>query len=117
MNTDHSITDLQARVREFAKERDWEQFHSPKNLALALCGEVGELAEIFQWLTEKQSSLQGNALNHAGEEMADIFLYLLRLSDQLGLDLLDCAYRKLEKNDVKYPVEQAHGNARKYTDY
>lgn len=116
MSSDRSIANLQSCTRKFARERDWEQFHSPKNLAMAVCGEAGELAEIFQWLTEEQSYLQGAALDHAGEEMGDILIYLARLADRLGLDLEDCTYKKLERNTEKYPVEKAKGNARKYTE-
>lgn len=116
MSSDRSIANLQSCTRKFARERDWEQFHSPKNLAMAVCGEAGELAEIFQWLTEEQSYLQGAALDHAGEEMGDILIYLARLADRLWLDLEDCTYKKLERNTEKYPVEKAKGNARKYTE-
>ena len=111
-----SLTDLQKRLRIFAEERDWEQFHSPKNLAMAVCGEAGELAEIFQWLTEEESFLKGKTLEHAGEEMGDVLIYLVRLADRLGLDLLDCAYRKLERNARNYPVGMARGSARKHTE-
>ena len=117
MSSERSIADLQTRTRQFADERDWEQFHSPKNLAMAICGEAGELAEVFQWLTEEQSYLQGDALQHAGEEMGDILIYLVRLADRLGLDLEDCAYRKLAQNAEKYPVDKAKGNARKHTEF
>lgn len=112
------MTELEAlrdRIREFARERDWDQFHSPKNLAMALAGEAGELLEIFQWLTEEQSrALDGKDLARARDEIADVLLYLVRLADRLGVDPLAAAHRKLEDNARKYPVDKARGNARKY---
>lgn len=104
-------------LAEFARERDWDKFHSPKNLSMALSGEAGELAEIFQWLTEEESkSLTLKQKQRAEEEMADIFLYLLRLSDKLNIDLLDAANRKIEVNRTKYPVDRCFGTAKKYND-
>lgn len=112
------MTELEAlrdRIREFARERDWDQFHSPKNLAMALAGEAGELLEIFQWLTEEQSrALDDKALAKARDEIADVLLYLVRLADRLGVDPLAAAGRKLDENARKYPVDKARGNARKY---
>jgi len=111
------ITDLQAALREFARERDWEQFHSPKNLASALSVEAAELLEQFQWLSEEQSrSLSGERLSAASEELADVFLYLLQLSDKLGVNLLDAARQKLTKNALKYSVERSKGSAKKYNE-
>lgn len=105
---------LRDRLRAFAAERDWEQFHSPKNLSMALMVEVAELMEHFQWLTEAQSAdLPDSDRQAVSEELADILLYLVRLSDRLGVDLREAALRKLEKNALKYPVELARGNARK----
>jgi NTP pyrophosphatase (non-canonical NTP hydrolase) len=109
------IEKLQNVLREFANERDWEQFHSPKNLAMALGAETGELMEIFQWLTEKQSSNPDKAvLAKAGEELADIIIYSIRLADRLGLDINSEVERKIESNAKKYPVDKAKGNAKKY---
>jgi NTP pyrophosphatase (non-canonical NTP hydrolase) len=112
------MTDLEAlrdEVREFARAREWDQFHSPKNLAMALAGETGELLEIFQWLTEEQSrNLEAKALAAANEEIADVLIYLVRLADRLGIDPLAAARRKLADNARKYPVDKARGNARKY---
>ena len=106
---------LRDQVRDFARERDWEQFHSPKNLAMALAGEAGELLEVFQWLTEEQSrSLDERALAAASEEIADVLLYLVRLADRLGVDPLAAAREKLVANALKYPVDKARGSARKY---
>jgi len=100
-------TDLQRLtqdLRDFAKARDWEQFHSPKNLAAALSVEAAELLEHFQWLTEAQSrSLEAEQRDEVGAEMADVFLYLLQLADKLGIDLIDAAKRKMVVNAQKYP--------------
>ena len=110
-------TDLEAlrdRLRAFAAERDWEQFHSPKNLSMALMVEAAELMEHFQWLTEAQSAeLPADNKQAAGEELADILLYLVRLSDKLGIDLREAALLKLEKNALKYPAELVRGSAKK----
>ena len=107
---------LRDALRRFAADRDWDQFHSPKNLALALNVEAGELLEHFQWLTEAQSSaLSAEERAKVGEELADVLLYLIRLGDKLDLDLIACAREKLRVNAEKYPVDKARGNARKYT--
>ncbi|HZZ93773.1 MAG TPA: nucleotide pyrophosphohydrolase [Usitatibacter sp.] len=106
---------LREELRQFARERDWEQFHSPKNLAAALSVEASELLEIFQWLTEEQSRRLGpDALASAQEEIADVLLYLIRLADGLGIDPLDAARKKMTANARKYPVDKARGTARKY---
>jgi NTP pyrophosphatase (non-canonical NTP hydrolase) len=110
--------ELQAALREFARERDWDQFHSPKNLAAALSVEAAELLEHFQWLTEAQSrELSDEKCDKVGEEIADVLLYLLRLADQLGIDPIDAAKKKLQANAVKYPVALAKGRMTKYTDF
>jgi dCTP diphosphatase len=97
---------LRDKLCAFAEARDWDQFHSPKNLSMALMVEVAELMEHFQWLTEAQSfDLAAENKNAVSEELADILLYLVRLSDKLGVDLLEAALHKLEKNAVKYPAE------------
>jgi dCTP diphosphatase len=106
---------LRDELRTFARERDWEQFHSPKNLAMALAAESGELLEVFQWLTEERSRrLEPTALAAAEEEIADVLLYLIRLADQLGIDPIAAAQRKLAANARKYPADKARGHARKY---
>jgi NTP pyrophosphatase (non-canonical NTP hydrolase) len=111
------LENLREQLRAFAAERDWDQFHSPKNLAMALSGEAGELLEVFQWLTEEQSrSLPPEALAAARDEIADVLLYLVRLSDKLGIDPIAAADRKLVANAEKYPADRARGNSRKYTD-
>lgn len=110
------ISELALKLRKFAQERDWEQFHSPKNLSMALSVEVSELVEVFQWLTEEQSSsLEGEVLSEVAEEIADIQIYLTRLADQLGIDIEDAVSKKLEVNARKYPVAKAFGNALKST--
>jgi NTP pyrophosphatase (non-canonical NTP hydrolase) len=108
---------LTRRLREFADARDWEQFHSPKNLTMALSVEVAEIVEHFQWLSEAQSNeLPEQTLDKVATELADTLLYLVRLADKLDIDLLDAARRKIEINEQKYPVEKSRGNAKKYTD-
>jgi dCTP diphosphatase len=108
---------LRDDLRKFSAARDWEQFHSPKNLAMALSAEAGELLEVFQWLTEEQSrNLEPKALAAVSEEIADVLLYLVRLGDQLGIDPVAAAQRKLAENERKYPADKARGNARKYTE-
>jgi NTP pyrophosphatase (non-canonical NTP hydrolase) len=105
---------LAARLAQFASERDWDQFHSPKNLAMALAAEAGELLEHFQWLTEAQSAaLSPEELEAVALELADVQLYLVRLADRLGVDLIAAAHRKIELNAAKYPADQARGHARK----
>lgn len=112
-----SLDGLTARVRRFAKERDWDRFHSPKNLAMALVGEAGELVERFQWLTEQESAaLAPRELERVGQEIGDVLIYLVSLCDRLGIDPIVAAEQKLLINAEKYPVEMARGNARKYTD-
>ena len=111
------MQELIKKLRKFAKERDWEQFHSPKNLVMALSVEVAEIMEHFQWLTEKQSrNLDQKTLDTVKQEIGDIQIYLARLADQLGIDPLLAAKEKLQKNAEKYPVKKAKGSAKKYTD-
>lgn len=108
---------LRDALRRFAAERDWDQFHSPKNLAAALSVEAAELLEHFQWLTEEQSAaLSPEARARVGEEIADVLLYLIRLADKLNLDLVTCATGKMKLNAAKYPADKVRGSARKYTD-
>jgi NTP pyrophosphatase (non-canonical NTP hydrolase) len=109
---------LRDKMRAFAEARDWDQFHSPKNLSMALMVEVAELMEHFQWLTEAQSfDLAAENKSAVSEELADILLYLVRLSDKLEVNLLEAALHKLEKNAVKYPAELVRGSAKKYSEY
>jgi dCTP diphosphatase len=112
-----TLDELAARLAEFARERDWDQFHSPKNLAMALAGEAGEVIEHFQWLTEAQSrDLPAEVRDAVALELADVLLYLVRLADRLGIDLTAAALRKIELNASRYPAEQVRGSARKYRD-
>ena len=114
-----SIPDLQRQLRDFVAERDWDQFQTPKNLVMALTGEVGELTEIFQWLTAEESRGVLADQAQAGrvrEEIADVFAYLLRLADVLAVDLEEALAEKMIKNAAKYPVQAARGTAAKYTD-
>lgn len=113
------IERLQSLISEFAAQREWERFHTPKNLVMALTGEVGELSEIFQWLTPEESTAivaDGAGRARVEEEMADVFIYLLRLADVLGVDLIAAAENKLESNGRRYPVELARGRAVKHSD-
>ena len=109
---------LTSRLRKFAKDRDWQQFHSPKNLASALIVEAAELLEHFQWLTEEQSrNLDPETLSKVKDEIGDILIYLIRLADELGIDPMEAASDKLEKNAKKYPADKVRGKALKYSEY
>ena len=113
-----ALSALQQRVAAFAAARDWEPFHSPKNLAMALSVEAAELVEEFQWLTEDQSrALHAERRERVRLELADVFIYLLRIADKLGVDLVAAANDKLVLNEKKYPAERVRGDARKYTEY
>jgi len=113
--TSISLEDLRAKLAAFAAERDWDQFHNPKNLAMAVAGEVGELLEHFQWLTPDQAAnLSAAAREEVALEAADVLLFLLRLCDKLDIDLAAAAERKLELNAKKYPVGKSRGRATKY---
>jgi NTP pyrophosphatase (non-canonical NTP hydrolase) len=110
-----SLNELRDALRAFAAERDWDQFHSPRNLATALAVEAAELLEPFQWLSEAESRALPLATRAAvEEEMADVLLYLVRLADKLDVDLLEAARTKMARNAGKYPVEKARGSSRKY---
>jgi len=112
-----AFDELAGRLAAFARERDWEQFHSPKNLAMAVAAESAELLEHFQWLTEAQSrALAPAQRDQTALEMADVLLYLVRLADQLGVDLLAAAHRKIDLNAERYPVDKSRGHSRKYTE-
>lgn len=112
-----SLENIQHQLKQFAKERDWEQFHSPKNLSMALAGEAAELMEHFQWLSEEASekdALPSSTYTEVRDELADVFLYTLRLAERLNIDLLIAAKDKMAVNAQKYPVELSKGNATKY---
>ena len=112
------MKDLREAIRAFIDERDWEQFHSPKNLAMALSVETSEIVEHFQWLTEEQSkNLPPEKRAKVKEEIGDVMIYLTELADKLGIDLVETARAKLEINGQKYPAELAKGKVSKYTEY
>ncbi|MCH2175408.1 MAG: nucleotide pyrophosphohydrolase [Lentisphaeria bacterium] len=112
------IIELRNQLRAFSEEREWEQFHTPKNLSMALSVEVSELVEHFQWLTEEESLRIMDLKNtEICDELADIFLYLIRLSDILNVDLIEASKQKIIKNRDKYPANLVRGKANKYTDY
>jgi NTP pyrophosphatase (non-canonical NTP hydrolase) len=109
------LQDLIDQLRKFAEERDWNQYHSPKNLAMALSVEVAEILEHFQWLTQDQTKeLKSEELSKLKEEIGDVLIYLIRLSDKLGIDPLEAAREKIKTNAQKYPVEKAKGKHTKY---
>jgi NTP pyrophosphatase (non-canonical NTP hydrolase) len=113
------LAELQSYLRGFIRERDWEQFHNPKNLAMALAGEAGELLEIFQWLTPEQASAvmaDAKAAQAVRHELADVLVYCARLADVLKIDLHAAVWDKMRHNAAKYPVDRARGKATKYTD-
>jgi NTP pyrophosphatase (non-canonical NTP hydrolase) len=113
--TTDSLEHLRMRIAAFAAERDWDQFHNPKNLAMALAGEAGELLEHFQWLTFEQSAqLPAGTRAEVALEAADVLLFLVRLCDKLGIDLAAACEKKLALNAQKYPVEKSRGRATKY---
>lgn len=111
------LIELRNALRAFAEEREWDQFHSPKNLASALVVEAGELLEHFQWLTEEQSkNLPTGVRGKVADELADVLIHLVRLADKVDVDLASAASRKIASNARKYPVEKARGRAAKYTE-
>jgi dCTP diphosphatase len=113
-----TLEQIKARLREFAAERDWDQFHSPKNLTMALIVEAAELVEHFQWLKEEESAaLPPDKLTEVEQELADIQIYLIRLADKLNVDLMKAVVSKIELNENKYPADKARGSSLKYTEY
>jgi dCTP diphosphatase len=112
------LNELTLRVRQFATARDWGQFHTPKNLAMALVAEAGELAAEFQWLTAAQSAApDAQQMGRIRAESADVLIYLVRLADELGFDLLAAATAKIQENERRYPVEKVRGSSKKYDEY
>lgn len=112
------MDDLVRSLRQFVKERDWEQFHSPKNLVMALSVEVAEIVEHFQWLTEEQSkNLAPEKRQALADEIGDVLIYLTMLADKFGIDPVDAAREKMKKNVVKYPADKVKGKSGKYTEY
>ena len=116
-NDGRELDELKEALRIFAADRDWDQFHSPKNLAMALTVEAAELLERFQWLTEEASKYPDAVeLAKIREELADILIYLIRLADKLGISLIDAARDKIHENERKYPVDKSRGSSKKYTE-
>ena len=113
-----NIEEIQKRLRKFAADRDWEKFHSPKNLTMALSVEVAELVEIFQWSNSGglEEIENPNIRKNIEEELADIFIYLLKISDKLNLDIEKTIHQKIEKNEKKYPIDKSFGSSKKYKD-
>ncbi|MGH8855445.1 MAG: nucleotide pyrophosphohydrolase [Telluria sp.] len=115
---DSELARLRALVRQFVDERDWDQFHTPKNLAAALTVEAAELLEHFQWLQHgRVEELGADKLMEVRHEMADVLVYLVRLADKLDVDLFEAVREKMVLNREKYPAEQVRGDARKYDEY
>lgn len=109
---------LQMAIKQFNRERDWEQYHAPKNLAMALSAEVAEIVELFQWLTTEESrQLIPRKQSALQEELGDVMIYLTMLADAFGIDLLEAALKKLDLNARKYPVARVRGNSAKYSEY
>lgn len=111
-----NLNKIQQRIQKFSDDRNWDSFHNPKNLVMALNGEVGELNEIFQWLDfEESMNLPDDVLEHTKEEVADIAIYLLRICMKLDINLEDAILNKMTKNEAKYPVESSMGGSKKYS--
>jgi dCTP diphosphatase len=116
--TINSLESLRNQLRDFARERDWDQYHTPKNLSMALIAEAAELIEHFQWVNGEHSHiLEDKTRQSVEEELADILIYLVRISDKLGIDLYAAVERKIEINERKYPADKVRGSAKKYTEY
>jgi NTP pyrophosphatase (non-canonical NTP hydrolase) len=118
LSLNNEVKSYQTKLKDFAKEREWEQFHSPKNIACALSVEASELLEIFQWLSDDQSrKLTEKQLGEVRDEVSDVFLYLIKLADMLDINLSESLDNKMIKNEKKYPAEIVKGSSRKYTEY
>jgi dCTP diphosphatase len=112
------LEEIKLKARNFAAQRDWEQFHSPKNLVMALGVEAAELIEIFQWLTEEQSEkVSHETRERVADEIADVQVYLARLADRLDIDIAKAVTAKMKKNEEKYPADLVRGSSKKYTEY
>jgi NTP pyrophosphatase (non-canonical NTP hydrolase) len=113
-----SLDNLNSRLKAFAQSRNWEQFHNPKNLTMAMIAECAELVEHFQWLTPEQSmNLSHEKHDEVALEMADILIYLIRCAERLDIDLIDAVERKIAINEARYPVEKVFGDARRASEY
>ena len=116
--SDQYLQQISQRLLEFARTRDWEQFHAPKNLAMALAVEAGEIMEHFQWLSEEQSeNLSADKRQEVAYEVADVFIFTMRLAQRLGIDLAEVVDQKIRINEQKYPADKVRGSAKKYTEY
>ncbi|MEJ2403576.1 MAG: nucleotide pyrophosphohydrolase [Candidatus Thiodiazotropha sp.] len=116
--TQDSLENLNQRLKAFAQARDWEQFHTPKNLAMAMIAECAELVEHFQWLTPEQSmDLPEDKRDEVALEMADILIYLIRCAERLDIDLIDAVERKVAINESRYPADKVRGDARRASEY
>lgn len=111
------VSEIRQLLREFAAARDWDQFHTPKNLAIAISIEAAELLELFQWDLTQESELTETRRLRAQEEIADVFVYLVRFADRLGIDLIDASRRKIAANALRYPVELAKGSSKKHDEF
>lgn len=119
MTQEDSIAGLQARIQAFSEDRDWDQFHTPKNLIMAATAEMGELAEVLQWKNDSEAAefLQGQyGRERISEEIADVAIYLIRLCQKLDIDFVQILSEKIAQNDEKYPVDKSKGSSKKYTD-
>jgi NTP pyrophosphatase (non-canonical NTP hydrolase) len=112
------LEEIKLKARHFAAQRDWNQFHSPKNLVMALGVEAAELSEIFQWLTEEQSGQLSEEMRaRVADEIADVQVYLVRLADRLEIDIASSVTAKMKKNEAKYPADLVRGSSKKYSEY
>jgi NTP pyrophosphatase (non-canonical NTP hydrolase) len=119
MSDEESISSLQARIQIFSQERDWDQFHTPKNLIMAATAEIGELAEVLQWKNDVEADeflKSQTGRDRISEEIADVAIYLIRLCQKLDLNFVEIISEKIAQNEVKYPLEKSKGSAKKYTD-
>ena len=119
MKQEDSIASLQSRIQAFSEERDWDQFHTPKNLIMAATSEMGELAEVLQWKNDEEAAEFLNSQygrERISEEIADVAIYLIRLCQKLDLNFVEILSDKISQNNVKYPVDKSKGSAKKYTD-
>lgn len=116
MDDSRDLVELSSRIARFAEVREWQRFHTPRNLVLALAGEVGELAAEFQWVEENEK-IGSDHLNRVSDEIADIAIYLIRLADVLGVELGEAISRKIDQNELRYPAENSRGSSAKYTAY
>ena len=118
MTEANQLEQLRERLARFASDRDWDQFHSPKNLSMALIAETAELIEHFQWLSEEDSkNLDANTKEAVAMEWADIFIFLIRVADKLDVDLADTAWKKIQINEDRYPVDKVKGSAKRASEY